>query len=143
MILSKGGRRAWPGGVHGCWGHAWLLVGGMHGCGGVRGCWGDMCGCWGVCMVVGDVCGCGGHVWLLGASMVAGGACVGYDAIRSISGRYASYWNAFLFYFNFMFNFSCKSMGTHFFITTFQSSIQIYFLTKLKIFSLADIPSKL
>ena len=25
-----------------------------------------------------------------------GGACVGYDEIRSMSGRYASYWNAFL-----------------------------------------------
>ena len=50
------------GGVHGCWGHAWLL-GGMH--------------------------GCGGHAQLWGA-------CIGYDEIRSISGRYASYWNAFL-----------------------------------------------
>ena len=29
--------------------------------------------------------------------MVAGeGACVGYDEIQSMSGRYASYWNAFL-----------------------------------------------
>ena len=26
-----------------------------------------------------------------------GGACVGNDEIRSMSGRYASYWNAFLF----------------------------------------------
>ena len=26
-----------------------------------------------------------------------GGACVGYDEIRSMSRRYASYWNAFLF----------------------------------------------
>ena len=32
----------------------------------------------------------GGHAWLLG------GACVGYDEIRSMSGRYAYYWNAFL-----------------------------------------------
>ena len=55
-------------------------------------------------MVVGGVCGCGGHAWL-GACVVAGGACVvagegacvGYDEIRSMSGRYASYWNAFLF----------------------------------------------
>ena len=46
----------------------------------------------------------GGHTWLLGgrcvvaggACMVAGG-CVGYDEIRSMSGRYASYWNEFLF----------------------------------------------
>ena len=52
-------------------GHAWL-PGGMHGCqGGMR-------GCWGVCMVAGVVC-------------------IGYDEIRSMSGRYASYWNAFLF----------------------------------------------
>ena len=29
--------------------------------------------------------------------MVAGVACIGYDEIRSMSGRYASYWNAFLF----------------------------------------------
>ena len=27
--------------------------------------------------------------------MVVGEACVGYDAIRSMSGQYASYWNAF------------------------------------------------
>ena len=25
------------------------------------------------------------------------GACIGYDVIQSMSGRYASYWNAFLF----------------------------------------------
>ena len=77
-------------------GHAWLL--------------GGMCGCWeGVCMVA------GGHAWLPGegAWMVAGGhgwlpggmrgcrgACVGYDEMRSMSGRYASYWNAFLFTLN-------------------------------------------
>ena len=38
----------------------------------------------GGCVVV------GAHAWLLGG-------CVGYDEIRSMSGRYASYWNAFLF----------------------------------------------
>ena len=26
-----------------------------------------------------------------------GGVCMGYDEIRSVSGRYASHWNAFLF----------------------------------------------
>ena len=79
-----GGGCAWlPGGVRllgacmvaeGC---AWLL-------GGMRGCWrghawllGGMCGCWGVCVVT-------------------RGACIGYDDIRSMSGWYASYWNAFL-----------------------------------------------
>ena len=35
-----------------------------------------------------------GHAWLLGGG---GGACVGYDEIRLMSGRYASYWNAFLY----------------------------------------------
>ena len=42
-----------------------------------------------------------GHAWLPGGGCVVaggGGACVGYDEIRSMSGRYASYWNAFLFY---------------------------------------------
>ena len=74
------------GGVCGCGGCVWLL-GGIHGCGvgrGVHGCWGvsmvaeGMHGCWGVCVVV-------------------GGGCIGYNEIRSMSGRYASYWNAFLF----------------------------------------------
>ena len=48
-----------------------------------------MHGCsWGVCVVAPG----------RGACIVApGGACVGYDEIRSLSGRYASYWNAFLF----------------------------------------------
>ena len=32
----------------------------------------------------------GGHVWQRGV-------CVGNDEIRSMSGRYASYWNVFLF----------------------------------------------
>ena len=104
-------------GVHGCWGacvvvggHAWLaracVVGkGMHGCWGscvVAGghVWlpGEHAWLLGACMVVGGVC------WLPGACMVGGGcawlwggACIGYGEIRSMSGRYASYWNAFLF----------------------------------------------
>ena len=46
----------------------------------------------------GDVYGCGGHAWLPGGMHGCGrGACIGYDKIRSMSGRYASYWNAFLF----------------------------------------------
>ena len=47
----------------------------------------------------------GGHAWFFPEGgrvcMVfsgGGGACVGYDEIRSISGRYASYWNAFLLF---------------------------------------------
>ena len=119
---SRGGC-AWllPGGMHGClWGHAWLLwgvcmvaLGGMHGfiqggmCGFIRGAcmvlFGGMCGfIWGACVVL-----------FGGACMVLfGGACVvlfrggmhgffsffGYNEIRSMSGRYASYWNAFLSY---------------------------------------------
>ena len=69
-----------PGGMHGCSG------GGMHGCsGGGQGCaWffqGGMRGfSWGACMVF------------------SGGVCIGYDEIRSMSGRYTSYWNAFLLY---------------------------------------------
>ena len=90
-------------------GHVWLLRGGMHGCSG-----GSMCGC------SGGVCGCSGrHAWLLpggmhgcsrGMSGCSGGACVvaprgGMHGIRwdteiwSMSRRYASYWNAFLFIF--------------------------------------------
>ena len=56
--------------------HAWFP-------GGVR-------GCGGVCVVMGGVRGC----W---------GACLGHE-IRSMSGRYASYWNAFLFLCNFQEN---------------------------------------
>ena len=70
----------------------------------------------GACVVAGEVCvvarGC---VWLLGAAWLLGGmrgggvcmvgghawspggAYVGYDEIRSMGGRYASYWNAFLY----------------------------------------------
>ena len=85
-VVARGecmvGWHAWLlGGVHGCWGAAWLqgacvvarghawLPGGMHG--------------W-------------GHAWLPGACMVVGVACVGYNEIWSMSGWYASYWNAFL-----------------------------------------------
>ena len=43
----------------------------------------------------------GGLLWLPGACVGAGGpsgvgACIAYDDIRSMSGRYASYWNALL-----------------------------------------------
>ena len=66
-------------------GCAWLR-GGVH-------------GCQGACMVAGG----GGHAWLWGVCMVAGGVCIGYDKLRSMSGRYASYWNAFLFILSFTF----------------------------------------
>ena len=80
--------------------------------------WGGMCGCsGGACVVVprgvggawlfpgGHGCSGGRVIFAGGACMVfpggacvvfAGGVCIGYDEIRSMSGRYASYWNAFL-----------------------------------------------
>ena len=79
-------------------GYAWLLgmcvvVGGMHGC---RGC---VCGCWGACMVAGGMCGCWGGMRDCGGGMCGcQGVCIGYDEIRSMSGWYASYWNAFLLF---------------------------------------------
>ena len=67
---------------------ACVVAGGMHGCRGVyMVAGGSMHGCWG---------GRDWHAWLQGTCVVAGG-CVGYDEIRSMSGRYASYWNAFLY----------------------------------------------
>ena len=86
------------------WGHAWfywgacvvfiggacmVFIGGMHGF-----YWGGMCG-----FYRGHACFfAGGCVFFSGG--VHGffrGVCIGYDEIRSMSGRYASYWNAFLF----------------------------------------------
>ena len=70
-------------------GHAWLLKGGMCGCSG------------GACMVaLGGVCVVAlgeGHAWLLWGGGVHGF----FDEIRSMSRRYASYWNAFLLMLNF------------------------------------------
>ena len=87
------------GGMHGCsgaacmvapgghaWllpgGHAWLPQGGMHGCSG-GGCLGVLA--WGVQVAPGGV-----------SCMVAPWGGVHDTEIRSMSGRYASYWNAFL-----------------------------------------------
>ena len=72
------------GGVCGCRAVCVVAGRGMHGCGGVCMVAGGMCDCRGVCVVAGGMCGCGG-------------VCIGYDKIRSMSGRYASYWNAVLF----------------------------------------------
>ena len=114
------GGHAWlPGGVCGCQGacvvaggHAWLPGGmcGSGGCAWLQGCawlWGGMHGCHGGCMVRGACVVARGYAWLLGGMHGSGGwgacvvggvaGCVGYDEIRSMSGRYASYWNAFLF----------------------------------------------
>ena len=96
------------------------LRGGMRGAGGVCMVLGDVCGAGegglcgaggvacmvlGGCVVPGCVCGAGGHVWCRGCAWCGGmcgagggqGVCVGYDEIQSMSGQYASYWNAFLF----------------------------------------------
>ena len=54
---------------------------------------------WGACMVL-----FGGHAWFFWGGGVRGFfSFFGYNEIRSMSGRYASYWNAFLFFrwFNF------------------------------------------
>ena len=92
MVFSRGtcmvfvGGCAWffPGGC--AWfflgGHAWFFLGGMR----------DFS--WGACMVFSGGRAWffpGGHAWFF-----LRGACVGYDEIRSMSGRYTSYWNAFL-----------------------------------------------
>ena len=89
-----GGGHAWlPGGMHGCWGVCVVAIGGAYMiAGGLGHVWlpGGIHDCQGACMVAtGCVHGCGG-------ACVAAGACMGYDEIRSMSGRYASYWNAFL-----------------------------------------------
>ena len=65
------GAHVWQGVGHAWWGHAWQ--GGMHG--------------GGVCVARG-MCGSGGLAWQEGMCGRRNGHC---------SGRYASYWNAFLF----------------------------------------------
>ena len=87
-VVALGGH-AWLLGGGACvvaWGHVWLLLGGMHGCsrGHVWLLWGGMHGC------------SGGHAWLLPGG--GGGMHGFFDEIRSMSGQYASYWNAFLFW---------------------------------------------
>ena len=67
--VHKGGMRGWWGACMVAEGHVWLP--------------GGVCGCGMACVAVGGMCG-------------GRGACMGYDEIRSMSGRYASSWNAFL-----------------------------------------------
>ena len=64
-----------------------MVAGGMHGFGGMVA---GGHGCWGACVFVEGAVTTGG----CGCRWV----CMGYDEIRSMSGRYASYWNAFLFF---------------------------------------------
>ena len=60
-------------------GHAWFYLGGMHGL------------IWGACMVL-----FGGMHGFIQGGMHGFFSFFGYNEIRSMSGRYASYWNAFL-----------------------------------------------
>ena len=98
ILFTGGGMCGRDGGVHGG-GPRVCVVGGMHGrgmCGGGmhgRGCawWGHV---WQEGMhVKGDMRGRGVH----GGGCMVGGMHGRYYEIRSMSGRYASYWNAFLF----------------------------------------------
>ena len=105
--VHRGGVRGCSGGVHGCSGGgmrgcSWGVV---HGCsgGGMRGCswggsvwflWGGMHGCSGGACMVAPRGAC--VVALGGAWLLRGGMHGFFDEIRSMSRRYASYWNAFL-----------------------------------------------
>ena len=88
--------------MRGCSVGACVVARGGHGCSGGGG-GGRMRGCsGGACMVALGACMVArGGAWLLWGACVAapgGGACVHgfFDDIRSMSRRYASYWNAFL-----------------------------------------------
>ena len=77
------------------WGACMVLFGGvcvvlLRGvCGFIRG----VCGfIRGACMVL-----FGGHAWFYSGGMHGFFSFFGYNEIQSMSGRYASYWNAFLF----------------------------------------------
>ena len=85
-------------------GHAWFYLGGMRGF--IRG---GVCGfIRGACVVLFGGCmvlfgGVRGFIWGGVCMAISGGGVhgfssfFGYNEIRSMSGRYASYWNAFLF----------------------------------------------
>ena len=85
-------------------GYVWFYSGGMHGFiwGGVRGfIWGACVVLFrGACMVLfGEACVVlfrGACVALFGGGVHGFFSFFGYNEIRSMSGRYASYWNAFL-----------------------------------------------
>ena len=68
-------------------GHVWFYLGGMRGF--IRGVHSFIQG---ACMVL-----FGGHAWLIQGGMRGFFSFFGYNEIWSMSGRYASYWNAFLF----------------------------------------------
>ena len=103
-MVAPGGCMVALGGMCGCsWGgvHAWLLPGGHAWL-----LWGGVHGCSGGCMVaLGGMCGCSGGAYMRGCSQ--GGMCGCSEGrvhgirrdmeIRSMSGRYASYWNVSLY----------------------------------------------
>ena len=75
-------------------GHAWFYSGGMCGFiqGGIRGFIRGVCG-----FIWGGMRGfSGGRAWFFWGGMRGFFSFFGYNEIRSMSGRYASYWNAFL-----------------------------------------------
>ena len=110
VCMVTGGACMVAGGMHGCQGACMVAGGHVWQRGGMRGERGNV---WqrggmhckeGACIAKGDMHGKGGpfvakggHAWQRGGMRGKRGACVGYDEIRSMSGQYASYWNAFLF----------------------------------------------
>ena len=113
-------------GVHGCSrGACMVALGGVHGCsrGGMHGCSGGACmvALGGACVVAPR----GGHTWLLpgGVRGCSWGGVHGiwWDMeIRSMSGRYTSYWNAFLLSLVFAYG---SSYWDFFILTSFHNMI--------------------
>ena len=104
-------------------GHAWFYSGGhaWFYSGGVRG----FIRAEGACMVL-----FGGHAWFYLGGMrgfIWGGMCgffsfFGYNEIRSMGGRYASYWNAFLYE---LFWYYLQNMSIYTFVVCDENKIQI------------------
>ena len=100
-MVAGGGACVVARGVHGCWG-ACVVQGDMHGCRGHVWLPGGMHGCQRVAWLLGGCVIAGEHAWLLGGMCGCWGGmhgcrgCIEYDEIQSMSGQYASYWNAFL-----------------------------------------------
>ena len=118
MVAGGGGMHGcWLGAVCDCWWGACVVAGrnGVRGC-----CFGGMHGCW-----QGGMHGC------LGGVIGWRGGCIGYDEIRSMSGRYASYWNAFLFslcviLFLYLFQFAVDYLARILFVDTLHFKYSTY-----------------
>ena len=102
------------GGMHGfIWGACMVLFGGA--CMVLLG--GHVWFNWGGVVLFGGVHGFiqGGHAWFYsgGGGMRGFFSFFGYNEIRSMSWRYASYWNAFLYkiFFTTVFQFQCKPLS--------------------------------